>query len=140
MHFAKSYRARQVYNDVLHENSSQQAHFGHAGLRMLHYDPAHETNSHYLFDGDARNEARQRLPDDIPRLVSGGCDTIRISKFYHSIYNQTPAHSDDIHSAIFDNPDLEVLTPSGNRRRYPRTVSLEDTLRLKRQISFYPQW
>ena len=39
IHLAASYRARQVYNDVLHDNSSQQAHFGRAGLRMLSYDP-----------------------------------------------------------------------------------------------------
>lgn len=53
------------------------------------------------------------------------------------MYNETPAHSDDIHSAIFDNPDLEVLTPSGNQRRFPHTISLEDTLCLKKQLSFY---
>lgn len=136
MHFANSYRARQVYNDVLHENSSEQAHFGRAGLRMLAYDPDHEHGSLYLFDAKAREAARQQLPDDIPRLVSSGGDTIGISDFYNSIYNQTPAHSDDIHSAIFANPDLEVLTPSGNPRRFPHTISLEDTLRLKKQLSF----
>lgn len=137
MHFANSYRARQVYNDVLHENSSEQAHFGRAGLRMLSYDPDHEKGSLYLFDKGAREAARQQLPEDIPRLVSDGGDTIGISEFYRSIYNETPAHSDDIHSAIFANTDLEVLTPSGNQRRFPHTISLEDTLRLKKQLSFY---
>ena len=137
MHFASSYRARQVYNDVLHDNSSQQAHFGRAGLQMLSYDPAHENSSLYLFNADARVDARQQLPDDIPRLVSEGGDTIGISEFYRSIYNETPAHSDDIHSAIFDNPDLEVLTPKGNQRRHPHTITLDDTLCLKKQLSFY---
>jgi three-Cys-motif partner protein len=137
MHFANSYRARQVYNDVLHENSSEQAHFGRAGLRMLSYDPDHENGSLYLFDTGAREVARQQLPNDIPRLVSDFGDTIGISEFYRSIYNETPAHSDDIHSAIFDNPDLEVLTNSGNQRRFPHTISLEDTLCLKKQRSFY---
>lgn len=137
MHFASSYRARQVYNDVLHDNSSEQAHFGRAGLRMLSYDPAHETGSLYLFDSGARHAARQQLPDDIPRLVSEGGDTIGISEFYRSIYNETPAHTDDIHDAIFDNPDLEVLTPKGNQRRLPHTISLDDTLCLKKQLSFY---
>jgi hypothetical protein len=137
MHFASSYRARQVYNDVLHENSSEQAHFGRAGLRMLSYNPVHESGSLYLFDATAREIALQQLPDDIPKLVSNGGDTIGISDFYRSIYNDTPAHSDDIHSAIFDNPDLEVITTSGNQRRFPHTISLEDTLRLKKQLSFY---
>lgn len=137
MHFASSYRARQVYNDVLHDNSSQQGHFGRAGLRMLSFDPSHEKGTLYLFDPDARHDARQQLPDDIARLVSEGGDTIGISEFYRSIYNETPAHSDDIHSAIFDNPDLEVLTPKGNRRRHPHTVSLDDTLCLNKQMRFY---
>lgn len=139
MHFANSYRARQVYNDVLHDNSSQQAHFGRAGLRMLSYDPDHENGSLYLFDAGARDAAREQLPDDIPKLVSDGGDTIRISEFYRSIYNETPAHSDDINSAIFENANLEVLTPSGNQRRFPHTISLEDTLCIKRQLSFYLQ-
>jgi three-Cys-motif partner protein len=39
IHFANSYRARQVYNNVLHDNSSSQAHFGRSGLNMLAYDP-----------------------------------------------------------------------------------------------------
>lgn len=137
MHFANSYRARQVYNDVLHDNSSEQAHFGRSGLRMLAYDPDHDSGSLYLFDTDARESARRELPEDIPRLVSQGGDTIGISEFYRGIYNETPAHSDDIHTAIFDNPDLEVITPSGNQRRHPHTISLEDTLRLKKQLSFY---
>lgn len=81
MHFANSYRARQVYNDVLHENSSEQAHFGRAGLRTLSYDPDKENGSLYLFDKGARETARQQLPDDIPRLVSEGGDTIAISDF-----------------------------------------------------------
>lgn len=137
MHFASSYRARQVYNDVLHDNSSEQAHFGKAGLRMLSYDPAHENGSLYLFDDGARDAARKQLPEDIPRLVSEGGDTIGIFDFYRSIYSETPAHSDDIHAAIFDNPDLEVLTQKGNPRRHPHTISLEDTLCLKKQMSFY---
>jgi three-Cys-motif partner protein len=136
MHFASSYRARQVYNDVLHENSSQQAHFGRAGLRMLSFDPSHGSGTLYLFDTDARHAAREQLPDDIARLISEGGDTIGISEFYRSIYNETPAHSDDIHSAIFDNPDLEVLTPKGNERRHPHTISLDDTLCLRKQMSF----
>jgi len=137
MHFANSYRARQVYNDVLHENSSEQAHFGRAGLRMLSYDPTHENASLYLFDKGGREIAREQLPNDIPRLVSEFGDTIGISEFYRSIYNETPAHSDDIHTAIFENTDLEVITNSGYQRRFPHTISLEDTLRIKKQLSFY---
>ena len=41
IHFANIYRARQVYNNILHDNSSTQAHFGRSGLEMLHFDPAH---------------------------------------------------------------------------------------------------
>ena len=137
MHFAKSYRARQIYNDVLHKNSSEQAHFGRSGLHMLSYDPNHDRGFLYLFNSEAREEANRRLYDDIPRLVSCHDDAIKISDFYNLIYNDTPAHSDDIHDAIFKNFDLEVLTPKGNRRRFARRISLNDTLRRREQLSFH---
>lgn len=35
IHFANAYRARQVYNNILHDNASLQAHFGRSGLNML---------------------------------------------------------------------------------------------------------
>jgi three-Cys-motif partner protein len=38
IHFASSYRGRQEYNDILHQNKSAQAHFGRSGLNMLSYD------------------------------------------------------------------------------------------------------
>ena len=137
MHFAKNYRARQIYNDVLHDNSNALAHFGRAGLNMLSYEPKSESCLLHHFDKVAREKALDQLPDDIARLVSDGGDIISISEFYHSIYNETPAHSDDIHFAIFANHDLEILTPSGNQRRSPHTISLEDFLRLKKQMSFF---
>ena len=136
MHFAKSYRARQVYNDVLHENSNAQAHFGRSGLKMLSYDPSQEGGFLYLFDLDARSSANEQLHDDIPRLVSEGGDAMTIPEFYAAVYNETPAHSDDIHTAIMENLDLEVLTPKGKTRRFARTISQTDTLRLKNQLSF----
>ena len=39
IHFANNYRARQEYNNILHKNSSMQAHFGRSGLNMLVFDP-----------------------------------------------------------------------------------------------------
>ncbi len=68
-HFANNYRARQVYNDVLHENSTSQAHFGRAGLSMLAFDEREE-GSLYLFDEEGREHAREQLYKDIPKLVS----------------------------------------------------------------------
>jgi three-Cys-motif partner protein len=134
LHLANSYRARQVYNDVLHDNSSQQAHFGRAGLRMLAYSPSHEDGSLYLFNETAREAAKAQLLVDIPRMISEFGDTLSVSDFYLEAYNETPAHSDDIHAAILDNPDLEVITPAGGERRRSHTISLEDTIRLKRQL------
>lgn len=136
IHFATADRARQVYNDVLHDNSSEQAHFGRAGLRMLAFNPEHEKGSLYLFDTTARSAARQELPDDIARLISEGGDVMQVSDFYRSIYNQTPAHSDDIHSAIMDNSDLEVITEVGGERRKAHTIGRDDVIRLKKQMSF----
>ena len=136
IHFATADRARQVYNDVLHDNSSEQAHFGRAGLRMLAFNLEHEKGSLYLFDQSARDAARQELPDDIARLIHEGGDTLLVSDFYRSIYNQTPAHSDDIHSAIMDSADLEVVTSSGGERRKAHTIGRDDIIRLKKQMSF----
>ena len=66
IHFANFYRARQVYNNILHDNSSAQAHFGWSGLEMLHYDPDHERGALYLFDDPGREMAKGQLIDDIP--------------------------------------------------------------------------
>ena len=134
MHFANQYRARQVYNDVLHNNSCEQAHFGKSGLKMLSHDP--DNSSLYLFNMDGRRKALEQLPDDIARVIAEGGDTIRMGTFYETIYNETPAHSDDINTAIMENPDLEVLTPDERERRVPNRISLDDTLRLRKQRSF----
>ena len=90
IHFANSYRARQWYNDILHQNSSFQAHFGRSGLDMLSYDPQHNSGSLYLFDVSGRASAKDQLSADIPRLVSEFGDAIAVSEFYASIYNATP--------------------------------------------------
>ena len=140
IHFANSYRARQVYNNLLHANSSQQAHFGRSGLNMLSYDPAHEGGSLYLFDVSGRENARERLMSDIPRLISDSGDVLEVGEFYEGIYNATPAHSEDIHEAIFDCPDLEVLTPTGGERRKANTIGVGDVIKLKNQRSFFPMF
>lgn len=140
IHFGNFYRARQVYNNVLHENSSAQAHFGRSGLNMLSYDPSHEDGSLYLFDLSGREAAKTQLLTDIPKLISGSGDVIGVSDFYESIYNTTPAHTDDVHSAIIENPDVEVITPAGGERRKANTIAIGDMLKLKPQTSFYPMF
>lgn len=136
IHFAKRTRARQVYNDILHRNSSAQAHFGRAGLHMLHYDPDDGGNL-YLFEEDDRKRATQELYDDIPRRLANFGDAIEVGDFYQDIYNHTPAHSDDIHEAIIRSPDLSVITPNGGERRVPNTIRPGDTLKLRPQRSFF---
>ncbi len=138
IHFAGNYRARQEYNNVLHQNSSMQAHFGRSGLHMLSFDPAHDANALYLFDVSGRAKAKKQLSEDIPRLVTEFGDAIGVGEFYGSIYNMTPAHMDDIHAAIIENPDMEVLTGSGGERRRANTIAASDTLRMKQQRSFFP--
>ena len=107
IHFANSYRGRQEYNnDILHQNSTVQAHFGRSGLDMLAYDPRDEGGTLYLFDSTGRASAKEQLMYEIPRLVSDVGDAVSVGEFYENIYNATPAHKDDIHSAIMGNPDL----------------------------------
>lgn len=138
VHLASSYRAREVYNNVLHNCSSSQAHFGRSGLRMLHYDPQQANeNSLYLFNEDGRSSARSQLFDDIPRFVAEFGNALSVNEFYSGIYNMTPAHSDDVRSAIIENQDLEVITPTGGERRKAHTIKLDDVVRLKTQPSFH---
>ena len=140
IHFGNNYRARQVYNDVLHDNSSMQAHFGRSGLHMLWYDPSHDEGSLYLFDPAGRELTKSQLMDDIPRLVSQAGDRIAVSDFYEGIYNITPAHTDDVHIAMIDHPDLVVVTEHGGARRKANTITVRDVLKRKTQRSFFPQF
>ena len=138
IHFANVVRARQVYNNVLHDNATTQAHFGRSGLNMLSYDPRHEDGALYLFDISGREGARAQLLTDIPRLISEAGDVIRVGEFYEAIYNATPAHTDDVHQAIIDNPDVQVITPAGGERRSAQAIDAGDVLKLKDQKSFFP--
>jgi three-Cys-motif partner protein len=138
IHFANNYRARQEYNNVLHRNSSMQAHFGRSGLNMLAFDPANEESALYLFDVSGRARAKQQLLGDIPRLVTEFGDVVGVGQFYSTIYNMTPAHMDDIHTAMIENADLEIVTEAGGERRKPNTIRPDDTLRAKRQRTFFP--
>jgi three-Cys-motif partner protein len=140
IHFANAYRARQVYNNILHDNASLQAHVGRPGLNMLSYDPRHDEGMLYLFDDNGRASAKIQLLDDIPRLVTEAGDAISVMEFYESIYNFTPAHADDVHAAIIENPDLEVITPAGGERRRANTITVNDVIKLKKQRSFFPMF
>lgn len=136
MHFATTYRARQVYNDVLHSDGLSQAHFGKSGLRMLAYDPLAGSGQLYLFDGKSRARAIDSLNEDIPRFIAESGDSLSVEEFYTAAYNETPAHSDDIHKSIIECRDIEVITPNGGRRREPHAIAVGDTLKLKSQKSF----
>lgn len=137
IHFANSYRARQVYNNILHDNATLQAHFGRSGLNMLSYDPRHDEGTLYLFDTSGRISAKTQLIRDIPRLVTDIGEAISVNDFYKRIYNITPAHTDDVHAAIIENPDLEVITPGGGERRKANTIKSQDIIKLKSQKSFF---
>lgn len=140
IHFANACRARQVYNNILHDNATLQAHFGRSGLNMLSYDPRHDEGMLYLFDNDGRASAKSQLLGDIPRLVTEAGDAMSVMDFYESIYNVTPAHADDVHAAIIENPDLEVITPAGGERRKANTININDVIKVKMQRSFFPMF
>lgn len=136
LHFANEPKARQVYNDLLHENAGAQGHFGRSGLRMLSYDPQFEGND-YLFAEADRERAREELYGDIPKAVSEFGDAVSIEDFIREISNETPAHSMDYKSMMIENPDLTVRTESGGERRSPNGIRPSDTLILKPQRSFF---
>jgi hypothetical protein len=107
---------------------------------MLSFDPDHDGDKLYLFEDADRDRAKQQLMEDIPRLVTEFGDAVNVGQFYGSIYNMTPSHTQDILAAMIDNPDLEVLTESGNQRRKPNTITPTDALRMKQQITFFPMF
>lgn len=137
MHFANRPKARQVYNDILHDNATFQAHFGRPGLNMLSYDPREE-GMLYLFDEVSREKALDELHNDIPNIISDFGDVTTVEEFHSSIYNQTAAHSDDILKVLIENPDLEVRTPSQGERRVYNTIRGDDTIRLTKQRTLFP--
>jgi hypothetical protein len=65
---------------------------------------------------------------------------MRMSDFYEGVYNATPAHSDDVHQAIIDNPDIQVITPAGGERRTANGIDAGDILKLNVQRSFFPMF
>ena len=107
---------------------------------MLHYDPDHGRGTLYLFDDPGREMAKEQLIDDIPRLIADSGDVMGMADFYGNIYNMTPAHTEDIHAAIIDNPDITAITPAGGERRKANTISVNDVLKLKTQTSFFPMF
>lgn len=139
IHFANSHRARQVYNNVLHQTGASQAHFGRSGLNMLSYNP-NEEGALYLFDVTGRQVAKDQLMEDIPRVISDSGNAILVAEFYEGIYNTTAAHTDDIHSAIIENPDLQVVTEAGGERRKANTIAVSDVIKLKVQRSLFPMF
>ncbi|MGE3157737.1 MAG: hypothetical protein AB7E84_16975 [Xanthobacteraceae bacterium] len=94
----------------------------------------------YLFDVSGRASAKSQLLTDIPRLVTEFGDTLEVEQFYSTIYRLTPAHTDEIHAAIIENPDLEVTTEGGGERRKANTIRAGDTLRMKQQRTFFPMF
>ncbi len=136
LHFANEPKARQVYNDLLHDNPGVQCHFGRSGLKMLVYDPTRE-GQEYLFGKEDRQKAREELFYDIPKAVSEFGDAVTISQFVRSISNETPSHSLDLAQAMIDNPDLAIRTENGGERRSANGVRPTDTLLLNPQKSFF---
>ena len=61
-----------------------------------------------------------------------------MADFYGNIYNTMPAHTEDIHAAIIDNPEISAMTPAGGERRKANAIAINDVLKLKAQASFFP--
>lgn len=129
-----SYRARQAYNNVLHNNSNHQAHFGRSGLHMLAHDPSMDDGLLYGFDHSGRMFAKKQLLIDIPRFISDAGNEIQIDAFRNAAYNMTPSHSDDIDAAILENPELKLVTESGSLRQKAARIKSTDRIVLKRQM------
>jgi three-Cys-motif partner protein len=135
LHFANNPKARQVYNDLLHDDPGVQGHCGRFGLNMFTYDPLNEVQD-YLFAEDDRQRAREQLFDDIPRVVSDFGNAVNVADFIRSVSNETPAHSADLAQSMIDNPDLTIVTENGGERRSAKGIRSSDTIVLNAQRSF----
>jgi three-Cys-motif partner protein len=136
LHFANSYRAREVYNNVLHDNSEAQSHVGRPGLEMLSYDPKFD-DSLYLFNHEGREKSTNALHKDIPDLIIQNGDIMEVGEFYRVIYSDTPAHSDDIRKVLIDCGDIKIITENGGERRTPNTIKPTDIIKIEPQASFF---
>jgi hypothetical protein len=75
-----------------------------------------------------------------PEMTGLSARNLKYMDFYESIYNITPAHADDVHAAIIENPDLEVIIPAGGERRKANTIGVNDIIKVKTQRSFFPMF
>lgn len=135
LHFSNERKARQVYNDLLHDNAGVQGHHGRSGLNMLTYDHRNEGQD-YLFAEEDRERAYEELYYDIPKALSEFGDAVSVADFLRSVSNETPAHSKDIARAMIDSPDLVVRTENDGERRSPNGIKSSDILQMKDQRSF----
>jgi hypothetical protein len=104
-----------------------------SGIKQLAYNPEKE-GMLYLFDQAARDSAFEALCDDIPRLVARSGSEMTVADFYSASYNKTPAHADDIHRAMIECPNIEIVTDEGGgERRTPHTIKASDRIRVRRQ-------
>ncbi|MES1942574.1 hypothetical protein PC39_00565 [Salinisphaera sp. PC39] len=69
-------------------------------------------------------------------MIAESGDAISIEDFYAAAYSETPAHSDDIHESMITNPEIEVITPNGGKRREASAIKVNDTLKLTSQRVF----
>ena len=137
LHFANSYRARQVYNNILHSNSHAQVHVGRSGLDMLSVNPRDENQTYFFGEQDRKNSINA-LHKDIPEMIALHGNAMNIRDFFEIIYNDTPAHSDNINEVLIKNDNLEVITKNGRSRRTAKRIDpITDTVRLKKQPSFF---
>lgn len=137
LHFAKNHPARRVYNDVSHRLSNNQAHYGRSGLNMLSYDPSFDGSFLYLFDEAQRIDAKNQLMVDIPKRLSELGRQQKVGDFLESIYNETPAHHEDILTTFIDSPELTVLTDKSKPRRAASQITLNDHIELNDQRVFH---
>ena len=90
----------------------------------------------YLFDKEARESSKEQLYYDILKYLAKIGLAVPVEKFYVNIFNNTPAHTDDIHEAIIENKDVEVVTKEGGLRKKPNTIRANDMIKLADQKSF----
>lgn len=146
LHLSTHSKANDAMKELHWELHNTFAHYGGAGLDMLAYDPREDLGLNnqsaleFMFDSDAEKRSKICLLDDVPNQLARTGE-ISFGTFAAATANDTPVTKAMLKETLITLTrahDIELVTPSGGRRRSenPETIRDNDVIRLKSQRSF----
>lgn len=151
VHLSQHPKARDVMTGIHWSLQNHFIHFGGAGLdmfQMLGYVPEEDYNfsgqkliSSFEFDDLAKKRSLSALSNQLPRLINNYKNGIEFKELFASTCNHSPASSEVYkESLVFsqNEKEIEIITPSGNKRRSSNGIKDTDIIRptIQRTIVF----